>query len=296
MQKPGKGKNPEEKKHTEDMVLKAAGEYFGMEAIRLFGIPEKMRRLVPTEMVHLDARRMYEDFNIEMENNIWYHFEFESDRIQKKDLRRFREYEAVTSNTHQVDVVTYVVCTANAKVMVSSYKTGINTYRVKIVRLNHRSADRLFSRIKKMPSDQISRQDLLAIVFSPLMKGKIPIRERVERGFSYLDVPNQNTDSEERKKMQAMLYMLATKFLAKEELATIKEGIGMTALGQMLMDDGIQKGIQQGIQQGIQTGETLFAALTRKLLHDGRLEDLESAATDENARRRFYQEYGLTDH
>lgn len=66
-------------------------------------------------------------------------------------LRRFREYEAVTSSIRQVDVVTYVVCTANAKVMVSSYKSGINTYRVKIIRLNHHSTDRLFSRIAKFP-------------------------------------------------------------------------------------------------------------------------------------------------
>lgn len=179
---------------------------------------------------------------------------------------------------------------------VSSCKTGFNTYRVKIIRFNRHSADRLFSRIKKIPDGQIDRQDLLAIVFSPLMKGKMPIRERVEKGFFYLDAPNQNTDSEERKKMQSMLYMLATKFLTKEELAAIKEEIGMTALGQMLMEDGIQKGIQQGIQQGIRTGETLFATLTRKLLHDGRLKDLESAATDEDARRRFYLEYELTDH
>lgn len=284
MQTPGKEKNPEEKKHTEDMVFKTAGAFFATEALRLFHIPEKMRRLVPTEIVHLEARRMYEDFNIEMENGVWYHFEFESDRIQKKDLRRFREYEAVTGRAHQVDVVTYVVCTANAKEMVSSYKTGINNYRVKIIRLNRRSADRLFARVGKTDPEKISRQDLLAIVFSPLMKGEMSIRERVVKGFAYLDAPNRNADGKERQKMQAMLYMLATKFLTGEELATVKEGIGMTVLGQMLMDDGIQ------------TGETRFAALTKKLLHDGRLKDLESAANDEDARRRFYLEYGLTDH
>lgn len=193
----GKKWNPEEKAHTEDVVLKAAGEFFGKEALGFFHIPEKMRRIVPTEMVHLDARRMHEDFNMEMESGEWFHFEFESDRIRGEDLRRFREYEAVTSNLYQVDGVTYVVCTAGAKVEQSEYRTGINTYRVKIIRMDAENAD-------------------------------------------------QQLKQEERKRMQAMLYMLATKFLAKEELMEVKEEFGMTILGQMIMDDGIQKGLIKG--------------------------------------------------
>ena len=40
-----------------------------------------------------------------------------------------------------------------------------------------------------------------------------------------------------------MLYVFACKFLKEEELAKVKEEIGMTILGKMLMDDGIEKGI-----------------------------------------------------
>ena len=40
-----------------------------------------------------------------------------------------------------------------------------------------------------------------------------------------------------------MLYVFACKFLKEEELAKVKEQIGMTILGKMLMDDGIEKGI-----------------------------------------------------
>ncbi len=42
--------------------------------------------------------------------------------------------------------------------------------------------------------------------------------------------------------MEAMLYALATKFLDKTELRKVKEKINMTLLGQMLMEDGIEKG------------------------------------------------------
>ena len=40
-----------------------------------------------------------------------------------------------------------------------------------------------------------------------------------------------------------MLYVFACKFLKEEELAKVKEEIGKTILGKMLMDDGIEKGI-----------------------------------------------------
>lgn len=77
------------------------------------------------------------------------------------------------------------------------------------------------------------------------MKGKMPVKERIRKGFLYLDQKTPSVSEEERKKMQAMLYLLAVKFLTKEELNEIKEEIGMTILGQMLMDDGIQKGAQE---------------------------------------------------
>lgn len=80
----------------------------------------------------------------------------------------------------------------------------------------------------------------------------MPVKERIRKGFLYLDQKTPSVSEEERKKMQAMLYLLAVKFLTKEELNEIKEEIGMTILGQMLMDDGIQKGMQKGMQKGAQ--------------------------------------------
>ena len=293
MEAPDKGRETAKKVHAEDIIFKAAGEYFGQTAMGLFGISERMRRIAPTENIRLDIRRMYEDFNMEMENGEWYHFEFESDRIRKEDLRRFREYEAATGNIHQVDVVTYVVCTADTKVMMTGYHTGINTYRVRIIRFDRRSADRLFERLEKKreTKEAIGRQELFPVVFSLLMSGKMPFTERVRKGFAYLSMPSGGIGDEERRKMQAMLYMLGAKFLGKNELEEIREEIGMTALGQMLVEDGIRKGMQEGIQQGIQQG----ILLTQKMIQDGRTGELELAARDDIVRGKLCQEYGLTD-
>ena len=96
--------------HHEDLALKTAAQYFGEELLRFMGVPGVVALAAPTETVKLEARKMYQDFNYVMEGGYWVHLEFESDLITLEDLRRFREYEASTSRTHRVAVVTYVIC------------------------------------------------------------------------------------------------------------------------------------------------------------------------------------------
>lgn len=50
-----------------------------------------------------------------------------------------------------------------------------------------------------------------------------------------------------------------------------------------------------GMRLGIKEGETLIAALMNKLFLDNRVEDAKLATADENVRKQFYKEYGITD-
>lgn len=47
--------------------------------------------------------------------------------------------------------------------------------------------------------------------------------------------------------------------------------------------------------EGLQQGEALLGALIKKLFADGRSQDVELVASDENARKQFYREYGLVE-
>ena len=79
----------------EDRALKMAVQFFGTELLPLLGVSQKVKGIAPTEQVHLEVKGFFEDFNFEMEDGTWRHFEFESDGITLKDLRRFRSYEAL---------------------------------------------------------------------------------------------------------------------------------------------------------------------------------------------------------
>ena len=51
----------------------------------------------------------------------------------------------------------------------------------------------------------------------------------------------------------------------------------------------------EGIEEGIKEGESLFADLMNRLFADDRTEDAKLAARDQEARKKFYREYGLID-
>lgn len=135
--------------HHEDLALKTAAHYFGEELLPALGISGIVEYIAPTETVKLEARQMYQDFNYVMEDRSWSHLEFESDSVTDEDLRRFREYEAAVSRKFGVEVVTYVICSSKVKCLKAQLKVGINTYRVKIVRLKGRNADLLFRRLEE---------------------------------------------------------------------------------------------------------------------------------------------------
>ena len=112
-------KYPTDYIHLEDMAMKTAAQYFGEELLGYLGVKEKPVRVVPTEIIQLEARQLYQDFNFEMENGWWYHFEFESDEITQ----------------------------------------GLNTYRVEIIRLKGEDADSLFEKTGKTGKNAARRYD-----------------------------------------------------------------------------------------------------------------------------------------
>lgn len=244
--------------HHEDVAMKVAAQYFGEELLPYFGVTERVKSVWPTETIHLEARQMYQDFNYLMEDGSLGHFEFESDEITADDLRRFREYEASTSRTYQIPVVTYVVCSDKAKVLRSELNEGINTYRVHLVRLKSQNADEFFAQLEQQ--EKLQRKDYVGMILTPLMSGKMPQKDRILRSIYYLRDQAGVLNVDEVSKIQAMLYTLACKFLNRDDLKKVKEVLRMTILGEMIYNDGVADGIEQGIQALIRTCMNLGAS------------------------------------
>ena len=58
-------------------------------------------------------------------------------------------------------------------------------------------------------------------------------------------------------------------------------------------EQGVETGIKQGIEEGIETGTEQFAALTERMVQEGRTEELLRATKEKDIREKLYEEYGL---
>lgn len=252
----------------EDAAMKLMAQFFADELIPYFGISGKVRSLAPTELVKLEIKKLFQDFNFIMEDGSWIHFEFQSTNEGTAGLRRFRNYEATTSYYHKVPVTTYVLYSGNIKNPVTELHEGVNTYRVIPIIMKDRNADELFRELAKKLRQGISvtRQELVQLALSPLMSGETSQKERILTAFS-ITKDITSIDHEDIQRFEAVIYAMAEKFLDSTELKEVKEAMRMTRVGQMLYDDGFSQGISQGsTEQKLQNAKNLIDLLDENII------------------------------
>ncbi len=249
----------------------------------------------------LETRHMYEDFLYEMENGMYYHFEFESDSISEDDLKRFREYEASTSRIYNAPVITYVICSSGVKKLRDRITEGINIYRVQLIRLKDENADKQLEYLSQNPKKTLAREDIIPLLFSPLMGGRSKQKERIFQCMEILKRAETIFSKNDIRKMEAILYIFAVKFLDDNELESIKEAVAMTKLGQMIWNDALEKGREEGEKIGLKRGEQIglergaerYSRLILILSKENRNDLIIKMASDPEYREELYKQYGI---
>ena len=173
--------NTNDYSQQEDAALKTAMQFFATDLLPFFQISGSVKGIAPTELISLELKKLFQDFNLIMEDGSWKHFEFQS------------------------------------------------------------------------KNEGLTKTDLVPLTLCLLMGGKMSLKDRVTESFHIIHSAS-HIPNEDRSHMEAVLYLMADKFLEPAELNKLKEEIHMTQLGQMLVDWGIEQVIEQGIQQGIQKG------------------------------------------
>lgn len=231
----------------EDAALKTSMRAFVNELLPYLKIKGKAVSYGTTELVYLDLKKLYQDFNLVMEDGTWKHFEFQSENEGRKGLKRFRSYEAVTSYQNNVEVTTYVLFSGKIKNPMTELKEGVNTYRIIPIIMRNKNADRIIRKLqrKQKSGRRITKKDLVPLMLCPLMGGEMPQKERIQTAFQ-LTQNSTEVGAEDIRNIEAVLYAMAEKFLEPMELKEIMEGIGMTTLARMYFDKGISQGISQG--------------------------------------------------
>jgi len=260
-------KNNNEIKH-EDLIMKKAMDVFAEEGLKFFGINQKVKDSSSTEIVVLEALNLHMDYTFLMEDETYIHFEFQTTNKGKKDLRRFRAYEALLSLQKEKDVTTYVVYSNDIKKAMSSLETGISKFNVKSIFMSEKNGDLIFEELEKKINnkEKLTKQELISLTFTPIMGGKLTEVEKIIKSIRIV----KSSDSEYKYDIESMLYAFADKFLQGKDLQKVKEEISMTELGRMLIEDGRTEGRIEGRIEGRTEGrtegkiETLIKLLIKK--------------------------------
>ncbi|MGN0365575.1 MAG: hypothetical protein ACI4E5_06495 [Suilimivivens sp.] len=230
----------------EDKALKSATMYFGQELLPYLNVGKKMRRMLPTEQIRLEAVRAAEDILFEMEDGTLSHFEFESVEITEDDLRRFRSYDAYTGMHYKKPVTTYVLCSGKVSRIRNELAEGMSIYRIIPLGLKQEDADTLIAALKsKAAVGTLTREDLAPLLLTPLMSGNSSIKDRILEARGIIGDEHLPLTKEDRQRMEAVLYAFACKFLKNADLNEVKEELSMTVLGEMIWNDGLERGMEE---------------------------------------------------
>lgn len=235
----------------EDAALKTMMQFFAEEILPFFHIEGKVTGFAPTELVRMELEKLYEDFNLVMEDGSWKHFEFQSTNEGLMGLKRFRTYEAASSYHHQVPVTTYVLFSGQIKNPMTEFSEGVNTYRIVPIIMQDWDVREELGKIKaKAEAGEIlSKKDLIPVALSPLMGGDMEQKERFKTAYAITrEVKTENP--EDIRKIEAVIYAMAEKFLSNISMQEVMEDIKMTRAGKMLIEEGKKEGRIEGERDG----------------------------------------------
>lgn len=94
-------------------------------------------------------------------------------------------------------------------------------------------------------------------------------------------------DAEVIRKVEAVVYIMADKFLDSAEMEQLKEEIKMTRLGKMLYDDGRAEGRTEGEQRG----QSKIMDLIQKMVADGALAEIPRLTTEPEFYKAMVKKY-----
>lgn len=125
------------------------------------------------------------------------------------------------------------------------------------------------------------------------MGGRFGQKERILRCIEVLKNAETIFPQNDIRKMEAILYTFAVKFLDDDELKSIKEAVAMTKLGQMIWEDAVEQGREEGERIGREEAASRYSRLILMLNEINRTDLIVKAASDPEYRESLYKEYGI---
>lgn len=125
------------------------------------------------------------------------------------------------------------------------------------------------------------------------MSGRSKQKERILQCLGILKNAEAIFSKGDIRKMEAILYIFAVKFLDDNELKSIKEAIAMTKLGQMIWNDALEKGREEGEKIVLERASERYSKLILILSKENKNDLIIKIASDPEYREVLYKQYGI---
>ena len=192
-----------------------------------------------TEYTEISVIKKFDDWVFLAEDNTYIHFEFQSSN-KPKDLARFMISDAILFVNERRPIKTIVVYSSDIKNAITELNAGSIKYNVEAFYMITLDGDKTYDDIKAKVStgQQLTKQDLMSIVFMPLMKNSVDKATRMEQS---IHLSKEIDDEDKQLQILAMLHILADKFIKDQsQLSKIREMLNMTRLAEMMVEDAIK--------------------------------------------------------
>jgi len=222
--------------------MKSIVELFKGDAVKFFGIDNRVVEVVTlsadarTELLHIHVQRNINDWILILDDGTYLHIEFQSD-YDSQDLVRFMISDATLYFKVRKRIRTIVVYTADIKSTATMLDAGVFQYKVEPFYMSELNGDDRYEalRVKVDAGERLSKQDLMSIVFLPMMQSDVDKVTRFERS---INLSKEVPAKDEQVQIQAMLQLLAEKFVKDPAmLKKLKELISVGLIAEMIAND-----------------------------------------------------------
>jgi hypothetical protein len=222
------------------LIQKYANGLFKDNSLALYGIKTaKIKEIVNVELPVVEVSDSLMDFVFLLEDDTYLHIEFQSS-YNKNDLLRFAKYDIRLYERDGRQVITVIIYTADVKHVNDMVNIGSLIYQPQRVMMGDYDGNAVYAElIKKFESNNdITDEDMLKLIFLPLMKHSIDIGELAAQSVK---IAKLIPDTMKRNACVAAAYVLGSKFLNEEGLKKLKEAIKMIDIISELITEGEEK-------------------------------------------------------
>jgi hypothetical protein len=234
----------------EDVIMKSVMELFKGDAIKFFGVDDEIIAVSRmTELIQLPLTKI-DDWLFEA-RDCFIHCEFQTTDGKEENLYRFMVADAMLAFKMRKPIRTIVVYSADIEDTMTTLDIGSIKYSLEAFYMSAMDGDSVYAglRTKIDAGEPLTKQDLMSVVFLPLMKSSVNRVTRIEQS---VELSNALTTEREQEQIQAMLLLLAEKFVTdKDTLRKIKEMIKVGVLLDMIVEDVMVEVAKNALKEGV---------------------------------------------